>query len=132
MRKRIVKGTGGGRGSVNRKEVALRTNKAGLNADGSQRWSIAVRFTADSFKKASDTGFVAVEIDDELKRLYFVPASSKEGYKLTGSSKGNTFKNITFSVKNVEEWEEYEGDYDLLKDVKENLYYIDLREGKKK
>ena len=60
--------------------------------------------------------------------MYFEPSTKEKGYKLTGSG----FKSVTISVRNIEEWEKYLGDYDLLKDVKENLYYIDLREGKKK
>jgi len=117
-----------GRGTTDRKEVALRKNRSGLNADGSQRWSLVVRFTSDSYKKATDTEYVAVGFERKSARLYFVPSTKEKGYKLTGSG----FKSVTISVRNIEEWEKYLGDYDLLKDVKENLYYIDLREGKKK
>lgn len=117
-----------GRGAADRKEVALRKNRSGLNADGSQRWSLVARFNSESYKKASDTGYVMPSIDRDQNRLYFLPVSQERGYKLTGIK----FKSATISVRNIEFWEKYLGDYNLLKDVDENLYYIDLREGKKK
>lgn len=125
MRRRIIKNKCGRR-SVDRKEVALRINKSGLSANGEQRYVVAVRFTADSYKKASNTGYVTVEVDDDLNRVYFAPSTSDEGYKLTCSTKNGTWKCITFTDDNIKWWREIEGDYNLLKDVAENLYYIDI------
>lgn len=125
MRRRIDKHNIG-RSTQGRKEVALRINKSGLSAKGEQRYSIAARFAGGSHVKASSNGYVAVEIDDEAHRLYFVTASSSEGYKLTSSSKNGTCMSITFTVEDIDEWKPYVGDYDLKKDVTDGTYYIDL------
>ena len=125
MRTRISKNYVG-RGTAGRKEVSLRINKSGLSADGKQRFVVAVRFTADAAKKASGSGYVAVEIDDETNRLYFVTASPSDGYKLIVSSKNGSAKSITFAVGCIDEWEALVGEYDLKKDVSDNSYYIDI------
>lgn len=130
MRERIVKQSVK-RGRTDIKEVALRINKSGLNAEGHQRFVVAVRFTDNSYKKVSNTGYVAVEIDRDMSRLYFVPSSNEVGYKLS-CSRGGSFKSITFTVADIDEWRGYVGDYNLLKDVDENVYYIDLRKGETK
>lgn len=125
MREKIKKNNAG-RGAVGRKEVALRINKSGLSADGTQRYVIAVRFTDESYKKASNTEYVLPEIDFDESRLYFVAATREEGYKLTNSSKSGTYKSITFSVNNIAKWKGFVGDYDLLKDRNSGDYYIDF------
>lgn len=125
MRRRIVKQRTG-KSARNRKEVALKINKSGLSADGTQRYVLAVRFTNESYKKASNSDYVAVEIDDELKRMYFVTSDNEYGYKLTTSGKGSTYKSISFTIDDVNEWVDLVGDYDLLKDNNELLYYIDF------
>ena len=125
MSKRIVKNNTG-RSALGRKEVALRINKSGLAADGSQRYQVAARFTDDSIVKVSSSGYVAVEIDDEENKLYFVTASSNEGYKLTSSNKNSKFKSISFTVDDIEVWRGFVGDYDLKKDISDGSYYIDL------
>ena len=127
MRKRIIK-DGNGRGTTHRKEVSLRVNKSGLSADGNQRYVIAIRFAESAIKKASSSQYVAVEVDDETNRLYFVTAEQNEGYKLTASGKGAKVKSITFSVRNIESWRPLVGDYDMKKDVSDNTYYIDIAE----
>lgn len=71
MRERISKRQTG-RNNPARKEVKIKINKSGLNADGEQRFSLAARFADDSYKKISDTGYMVVEIDRELKRIYFL------------------------------------------------------------
>ena len=124
MRERIVKQSVK-RGRTDIKEVALRINKSGLNAEGHQR------FVDNSYKKVSNTGYVAVEIDRDMSRLYFVPSSNEVGYKLS-CPRGGSFKSITFTVADIDEWRGYVGDYNLLKDVDENVYYIDLRKGETK
>lgn len=125
MRRRIVKNYVG-RSTIGRREVSIRVNKSGLSAGGVQRYAVAVRFTAESSRKASNNGYVAVEIDDEMRRLYFVTASKEEGYKLTASSRNGENTSIAFTVDNIEKWREYIGDYDLKKDTSDGSYYIDL------
>lgn len=92
----------------------------------SKGYAIAARFTPDSVSKVSKTGYVAVEIDREEKRLYFVPENKEEGYKLTASSSGSAKTVITFNVDDIKEWQRYVGEYNLCKDVSSNDYYIDL------
>lgn len=123
MRVRIQRGTDGGKGSVE-KEVRLSVIRAGLNADGTQRHSTSIRFGNESWKKASDTDYVAVEIDRDEKRLYFVTGNKANGFKLVGSK---TVRTVTFSIHDVQEWNIYKGEYNLLKDVDSGDYYIDLK-----
>lgn len=125
-RERLIKASVG-RG-MNRKEVALRVNKAGLNAAGKQRWAIAFRFADDSYKKASDSEWVTVEIDKDEKKLFFVTGNSKTGYKLCGNA---NVKTITINVFDIDFWNELVGDYNLRKDIKSGDYYIDFSEGGK-
>ena len=125
MRKRITKDYVG-RGAANRKEVAFRINKSGLSADGKQRFAVAIRFTGEAAKKASANDYVAMEIDDETNRLYFVTATQKDGYKLTASSKNGKCKSVTFAVEIIDEWKPLVGEYDLKKDISDNTYYIDI------
>lgn len=121
MRKRISKGTTG-RNNTGRKEVRLGVNRAGRTADGSQRYSLVIRFTEDAWKKATDTEYVAVDNDEDLKRLYFVSGNSDEGFKLTGPGK---VKSISFAIQDKTEWEKAKGCYFLLKDSESGDYYID-------
>lgn len=125
MRRKITKALKG-RATTNRKEVALRINRSGLSAKGLPRYVLAVRFTDESYKKASRTEYVGVEIDDELSRMYFVSSDNIEGYKLSASGKSSKYKSISFSIDNVDEWSDKVGDYDLLKDNNEQLYYIEF------
>ena len=111
---------------INRKEVSLRINKSGLNADGSQRWVVAVRFANESYKKASNTNYVAIEIDDELQRMYFLSSNNEEGYKLTCNKPESNIRNLSFAIDDAEEWKMHEGTYDLLIDSLEHIYYIDF------
>ena len=123
MRERISKKRTG-RNNPARKEVKIKINKSGLNADGGQRFSLAARFADDSYKKITGTGYMVVEVARELKRIYFIPASSDDGFKLTHTKTENN-KSITFTIQNHEDWEETQGCYFLLKDHEEGLYYID-------
>lgn len=125
MRRKITKALKG-RATTNRKEVALRINRSGLSAKGLPRYVLAVRFTDESYKKASRTEYVGVEIDDELSRMYFVSSNNIEGYKLSASGKTSKYKSISFSIDDLDEWSDKVGDYDLLKDNNEQLYYIDF------
>lgn len=125
MRRKITKALKG-RATTNRKEVALRINRSGLSAKGLPRYVLAVRFTDESYKKASRTEYVGVEIDDELSRMYFTSSNNIEGYKLSASGKTSKYKSISFSIEDLDEWADKVGDYDLLKDNSEQLYYIDF------
>ena len=124
IRRRIDKNNVGRR--TERKEVAIRINKAGLTAKGQQRYSVAVRFTSEGAKKASKNDYAAVELDDETNRMYFVTATEIDGFKLSKSSKSGDGKVLTFTAEDKTEWEKYVGDYDLHKDVNDGSYYIDL------
>ena len=128
-RKRLVKGKGAKPSTIKGKEVMLSINAAGKNADGSDRSSIRIRFTKDACKKASSTGFVVVEIDEERGRLYFLDGTAASGYTLTG--KGEV-KTITITIHDNKYWEPYLGEYDMLNDVSEKLYYIDFAKVERK
>ena len=123
MRERINKKKTGGN-NAGRREVRIKINKSGLLATGKQRYALAVRFADGSYKKVTNNGYIAVEIDRDLHRIYFVQAEPDEGFKLTGTKNENN-KSITFSIYSRNEWEETEGCYFLLKDHEEGLYYID-------
>ena len=125
MRRRITK-AGRGRAMSNRKDVSLKLNKSGLSADGRQRWVVAVRFANDSHLKASNTEYVAIEIDDVKGRMYFISSNNSEGFKLCVNNKNSKTKNISFSIDDIREWEAHEGVYDMLHDDAERLYYIDF------
>lgn len=121
MREKIRKGSAGGN-NLGRKEVRIKINRSGKNAKGEQRYSVAVRFADESYKKITDKSYIAPDIDRELNRIYFLPAEPDEGFKLTGT--GRT-KSITFTRHDHNQWEETQGCYFLLKDPKEGTYYID-------
>lgn len=125
MRYRISKKSTG-RGTINRKEVALRVNKAGLLADGEQRYSVAMRFTEEAQKKATSSGFVILEVDTDFNRLYFITANEKDGYKLTASDENAKVKSFSFTPSSIDSWRPLIGDYEMKKDVNDNTYYIDL------
>lgn len=121
-----IKKRGAGRSAAKRKEVALRINKSGKTASGKPRYVVAIRFTNESYKKASSTGFVIPEVDFEEGKLYFTSGTEKEGYKLVASGRNSTFKSITFSIDEPIIWKPYISDYDLLKDTESQDYYIDF------
>lgn len=109
-----------------RKDVTIRLNKSGVTVTGAQRLVVRIGFTPSARPKVSSTDWCVPELDREARRLYFVTATAREGYKLTSSKETDRFKSISFCVPDIEEWRGFEGEYDLMKDVAENLYYIDL------
>ncbi len=123
MRSPITKGIGGGKGTTG-KEVRLSVIGAGLNADGTHRYATSIRFANEAWKKASDTEYVALEIDRDEKRLYFIAGNKTNGFKLVGDK---TVRTVTFSIHDEHEWDIYKGEYNLLKDVDSGDYYIDLK-----
>lgn len=125
MRRRITK-NGTGRSTNGRKEVAVSICKSGLSADGRQRYVLSIRFADGAYKKASGSGYVAVEIDDELGRMYFVESNRAEGFKLVKTNDKTSVQYFSFTIKNREEWEGACGEYDLLFDTNERIYYIEF------
>lgn len=105
------------------KEVRLTVRRAGLTADGGQRWSMIFGFYNGAEKKIGSTNFAAVDIDFEENRVYFVETDEKEGWKLTGSK---NVRELSLTVYDDDVWRAYEGEYNLLKDRTSGDYYIDL------
>lgn len=126
MRKRIVKQGNGKRITKDMKEVALNVTRSGLNTDGSQRWVVSIRFANESHKKVSNTGFVFPEIDEEMNRMYFVEADGNEGYTLSENKNNSASRHFAFTIYDTDLWESRKGDYNLLRDVNEQLYYIEF------
>ena len=125
MRRRITKSRTR-RCGVDEKDVVLRVNKAGLLASGKQRYCVVLRFTENAQKKASNNEYVAIELDDDQNRLYFITSTASDGFKMTHAGQNSRFRCISITVDDVDEWRSLIGDYDMKKDVNENAYYIDL------
>lgn len=125
MRVRITK-QGAWRNAVDRKEVMVRINESGVDKNNRRRYVLAIRFTPESVKKASDTEYVVPEIDRDMHRMYFVSATSREGFKLIRSTRNGAKTYFSFRIDKREKWESLVGDYDLKKDVHDGIYYIDL------
>lgn len=111
------------------KEVRLTVRKAGLTADGEQRWQMIFGFYDGAEKKISSTNYAAVDVDLEERRVYFVETDGKEGWKFTGSK---NVKELSLTIYDSDVWKVFEGEYNLLKDNSSGDYYIDLvnKEGK--
>lgn len=108
-------------------DVKLNVIKSGTNANGTQRYSVSIRFYAGNEKKATNSPYISYGIDDETGRLYFKSSTEALGYKLSENSSANKIsKGFTFSVPDVSLWEKRKGGYDLLFDSKTNAYYIDF------
>ena len=105
------------------KEVRLTVRKAGLTADGEQRWQMIFGFYDGAEKKISSTNYAAVDVDLEERRVYFVETDGKEGWKFTGSK---NVKELSLTVYDSDVWKVFEGEYNLLKDNASGDYYIDL------
>ena len=105
------------------KEVRLKVRRAGLTADGEQRWSMIFGFYNGAERKIGSTNFAAVDVDFEESRIYFVETDEKEGWKFTGSK---NVRELSLTVYDADVWRVYEGEYNLLKDRTSGDYYIDL------
>lgn len=105
------------------KEVRLKVRRAGLAADGAQRWSMIFGFYNGAERKIGSTNFAAVDVDFEESRIYFVETDEKEGWKFTGSK---NVRELSLTVYDADVWRAYEGEYNLLKDRTSGDYYIDL------
>lgn len=108
-------------------DVKLNVIKCGVNANGTQRHSVSIRFYAGNEKKATNSPYISYGIDDETGRLYFKSSTEALGYKLIENrSANNVSKGFTFSISDSPLWEKRRGGYDLLFDSKANAYYIDF------
>ena len=105
------------------KDVRLTVRKAGLTADGEQRWQMIFGFYNGAEKKISSTNYAAIDIDLEESRVYFVETDGKEGWKFTGSK---NVRELSLTIYDSDVWMAYEGEYNLLKDNASGDYYIDL------
>ena len=105
------------------KEVRRTVRKAGLTADGEQRWQMIFGFYDGAEKKISSTNYAAVDVDLEERRVYFVETDGKEGWKFTGSK---NVKELSLTIYDSDVWKVFEGEYNLLKDNASGDYYIDL------
>lgn len=117
----------GGRSNKITMDVKLNVIKCGVNANGTQRYSVSIRFYAGNEKKATNSPYISYGIDDETGRLYFKSSTEALGYKLIENrSANNVSKGFTFSISDSSLWEKRKGGYDLLFDSKANAYYIDF------
>ena len=105
------------------KDVRLKLRKAGLSADGEQRWQLVFSLYDNANAKISATGYAAVDIDWEESRVYFVETESNEGWKLID---GKSVSELSLTIYDYNAWKPYEGEYVLLKDKASGDYYIDL------
>lgn len=105
------------------KDVRLKLRKAGLSADGEQRWQLVFSLYDNANAKISATGYAAVDIDWEESRVYFVETESNEGWKLID---GKSVSELSLTIYDYDAWKPYEGEYVLLKDKVSGDYYIDL------
>lgn len=109
------------------KDVAFKVEKRGLKPNGTQRWSVTFRFYNESEKKIGNTGYAALDIDHEERRVYFVESDATEGWKLTGQGNVRTLSFSFEATETADEWASHEGEYNLLKDSSSGDYYIDLK-----
>lgn len=111
------------RTTVTEKEVKLKLRKAGLSADGEQRWQAVFSFYDGAEKKISSTGYAAVDTDWDENRIYFVETDEKEGWKLIGSK---AVRELALTIYEYGTWKCLESEYNLLKDTATGDYYIDV------
>ena len=108
------------------KEVSVRIHKGHLLQTGKQAYRCLVTFYNEAYKKVSDNDFVAVEIDRELNRLYFVASNNNDGFKLISGENHKEFsKSISFTIYEKAEWNDVVGEYYLLKEKNCPDYFID-------
>ena len=119
----MTKGNMGSRNKDGKRDVVIKPVKAGLSADGAQRWNVSVRFVGDSYKKASGSNYVRVAVSKNSGRMYFWTGDVANGYRLSGNKNG---KGISFTCYDFEFYESIKGMYDMLKDNNSGTYYIDF------
>ena len=105
------------------KDVRLNLRKAGLSADGEQRWQLVFSLYDNANAKITATGYAAVDIDWDESRVYFVETEANEGWKLID---GKSVSELLLTIYDYDAWKPYKGEYVLLKDKASGDYYIDL------
>ena len=129
----ITKKTGGNDKNKPQHDVALRVNKTGLSATGEVRYSLTFRFSPDVVKKiAPNSMYLVYGFDASRCRIYFNEADSSIGFFLSPVTKDGKKKQIQPTCYDPDFFMKYKGDYNLLFDKEEGLYYIDLARKLKK
>lgn len=110
------------------KEVTIRLNRSGVYSNGVKRYSVAFRFYENSHKKICvNDEYMVYAIDESSERIYFKESNAIEGYKVCNTNYRNnaiTSKTVCVAVSDTDFWNGCIGDYDLLYDRNERLYYI--------
>ena len=112
------------------KEVTIRLNASGALTNGERRYCVAFRFYKGAEKKVCTDGLYMTYADDnENCRIYFKETDAINGWKITDTNRGSvtTSKTVTVVAYNedLKHWGSLVGDYDLLFDQREKLYYVD-------
>jgi len=112
---------------VSTKEVAIRLNLSGAHASGEKRHNVAFRFYDGCHKKiCADSEYMVYAVDELSNRIYFKEANAIEGYKVGNiCNSAMSSKTVCVAVNNTDFWNNCVGDYNLLYDRNEKLYYID-------
>lgn len=108
-------------------DVLVSVIKNGTTKSGAEELATAIRFYRNAEQKISNTGRLQVGIDEEEKRIYFASTDGANGYKLSGRK--NT-KVIQFKPDDMQKWQSYMGEYMLLQDPVNKLFYIDISKRK--
>ena len=109
------------------KDVAISINAAGTKVNGEQRHCLAIRFYNDAEKKiCGDSQYIIYGLDVRNSRVYFKAASFGAGFKLTKNNQKATKTSMVMRATpdNILFWWNLEGEYFLLYDKVEELYYI--------
>lgn len=111
------------------KEVAVRLNRAGAYSNGASRYNVAFRFYENAHKKiCANSEYMVYAIDESTQRIYFKESNAIEGYKVSNTNFRNseiTSKTVSAAVSDIDFWNGCIGDYNLLYDRNEKLYYIE-------
>lgn len=115
-------------------DVFLNVRKNGMRTQsGEQSYVVSLIFKNGSKEKATTTDYVLISYDDELDRMYFEDGSSIGGFKVSkrsGSRSANVY--TAFTIRDTDFWKLRIGNYNLMFDKSEKLYYIDFSKRTKK
>lgn len=108
-------------------DVAIRLNRNGLDAAGNRKYSTVFRFSADAVKKiVTNTQYAVYAVDKQQGRVYFAESDAVNGFKLVRSNRNSEGRHIQSHADDYEFWGDHVGDYSLLFDRDEKLYYLDF------
>lgn len=107
------------RTSVNNSDVSISVCK------NRERFQTCFIFRNGCEKRITGTEYIKAGIDEEKGRIYFIVSDDKQGYKLFSK---NGAPNKTFKI--YSEWRDFIGDFDLIFDSKENLWFVDVKKKK--